>query len=72
MLMKPVFKQCHLCTNNIKYVDYKDVELLQKFLNSYARIVHRRHSGLCAGHQRELATAVKRARLMALLPFINR
>lgn len=65
-------KQCPLCTNNIKFVDYKDTDLLAKFLDPYAKIVAKRRSGMCAGHQRELATAIKHARFMALLPFIAR
>ena len=65
-------KQCPLCTNNVKYVDFKDIDLLAKFLDPYAKIVAKRRSGMCAGHQRELATAIKRARFMALLPFIAR
>lgn len=65
-------KQCYFCTNNIKHVDYKDVDLIGKFIDPYARILNHRRSGLCAGHQRELATAIKHARFMALLPFIAR
>ncbi len=65
-------KYCHFCTNNIKAVDYKELETLKKFLDPYARIAGHRRSGVCAKHQRQLATAVKRARFMALLPFVAR
>lgn len=65
-------KQCYFCTNNIKYIDYKDIELLSKFLDPYAKIVNHRRSGLCASHQRDLGNAIKRARFLALLPFIAR
>jgi len=62
-------KQCHFCTNNIKEVDYKDVETLKQFLDNYARIGKNRRTGLCALHQRGLAQAVKRARELALIPY---
>ena len=65
-------KQCHFCTASFKYLDYKDTEQIQKFLDQHARIVSRRRSGVCSKHQRELATAAKRARFLALLPFIAR
>jgi len=56
--------------NNIKHVDYKDTDTLRKFLNPHGRLMSRRRTKLSAKHQRELATAVKRARFMALLPYI--
>ncbi|HVV38718.1 MAG TPA: 30S ribosomal protein S18 [Candidatus Paceibacterota bacterium] len=56
----------------LQHVDYKDVETLKKFLNPHGKIMSRRRTGLSAGNQRELAQAVKRARFMALLPFIVR
>ncbi len=64
-------KNCHFCTNNLNGVDHKDPELLRRFLDSYGRINPRRRSGLCAHHQRALATAIKRARFLALLPFVT-
>ena len=63
-------KQCHFCTGNQKDIDYKDVEALKNFLDSHGRINVQKRSGLCSGHQRRLATAIKRARSLALLPFI--
>ena len=56
--------------HNIKHIDYKDTENLKKFLNSHGRILPRRQTGLSASHQRQVALAVKRARFMALLPYI--
>lgn len=53
-------------------LDYKDVETLKKFLNPHGKIMARRRTGLSASNQRALATAVKRARFMALLPYIVR
>lgn len=58
--------------HNIKYVDYKDVDTLRKFINSHGRLIARRHTGLSATHQRQVAQAVKRARFMALLPYVIR
>lgn len=63
-------KQCYFKQNNIKHVDYKDVELIQKFLTPNGGIVGRRRSGVCSKNQRKLATAIKRARFMGLLPYI--
>ncbi len=55
-----------------KHIDYKDTELLKRFLNPHARILSEKRTGLSARHQRMLAEAVKRARFMALLPYIER
>ena len=65
-------KSCYFTENNIKYIDYKDVDLLKKFLNPHARIISRKRTGVTAKHQRNLALAVKRARFMGLLPFVSR
>lgn len=65
-------KNCYFCTGNIKYVNYRDVELLEKFLNPHARVVGHRRTGTCAKHQRQLSLATKRARFLALLPFVAR
>ncbi len=55
-----------------KHIDYKDTGFLKKFLNPHARIIGKKKSGLSAEVQRDLAMAVKRARFMALLPFVSR
>lgn len=63
-------KQDFFTQNNLKHVDYKDVELLKKFLAPNARLLSRRKTNLTAKNQRKMEEAVKRARFMGLLPFI--
>ena len=64
-------KVCYFTKNKIKEIDYKDVELLKRFINANGKIIlPRRVTGTCAKHQRELTTAIKRARQMALLPYV--
>lgn len=63
-------KVCYFTKNNIKYIDYKDVELLKKFVSPNGKIIPRRVTGTKAKYQRELAVAIKRARQMALLPYV--
>ncbi len=65
-------KNCYFCINGLKEIDYKETRVLQKFLSSYAKILPRKKTGICSKHQRKLATAVKRARFMALIPFTTR
>lgn len=65
-------KQCFFTQNNIKYIDYKDTEILKKFLNPHGRMMARKRTGVSSKHQRQLALAVKRARFMGLLPFVSR
>lgn len=65
-------KECYFCVNNINDIDYKNTEDLKKFTNSYGQILSKKRTGVCAKHQRKLATAIKRARIMALLIFTNR
>jgi len=64
--------QDYFTENNIKYIDYKDIEILKKFLNQHGRILSRRKTGLNAKHQNALALAVKRSRFLALLPYVSR
>lgn len=64
--------ECYFRKNNIKYIDYKDTDLLKKFLNPHGRLLSRKKTGVSADAQRKLATAVKRARFMALLPYVSR
>lgn len=61
-----------LTQNDIRNVDYKDVDLLKQFINPHGRIVGRRRSGLTAKQQRQVEQAIKRARFMGLLPFIQK
>lgn len=63
-------KQCYFSQNNIQHIDYKDTEILKKFLNPHARLLSRKRTGVTAKNQRKLASAVKRARFMALIPFV--
>ena len=63
-------KQDFFASNNIKHIDYKDVEILKKFINSSGRIVARKRSGVAAVNQRKLDLAIKRARFMGLLPYV--
>lgn len=65
-------KQCYFNQNGIKHIDYKDVEVLKKFLNPHARIMSKNRTGVCSKNQRKLSLAVKRARFMGLLPFVSR
>ncbi|MEK7580447.1 MAG: 30S ribosomal protein S18 [Patescibacteria group bacterium] len=62
-------KHCYFCVDNTNEIDYKNVELLRRFLSSYYKILPRRKRGTCAKHQRKLTEAIKRARFMALVPF---
>ena len=65
-------KACYFCVNNLDEIDYKDTKTLQKFINIYKKILPRKRTGACSLHQRKLATAIKRARVMALLPYLRR
>jgi small subunit ribosomal protein S18 len=66
---KPRRKICAFCADKSKSIDYKDINKLKRFLTERGKIQPRRTSGVCAKHQRMLAIAIKRARIMALLPF---
>lgn len=65
-------KTCFFCANDLENIDYKNTEVLKKFTNFYGQILPKRRTGVCSKHQRKLAMAVKRARMMALLIFTNR
>ena len=65
-------KVCKFCADNTLEIDYKDIKTIQKFVNSYGKIDARKRTGLCPKHQRKLAIAIKRSRIMALLPFVGR
>ena len=65
-------QQCFFCSQNLKNVDYKEIDLLRRFVSSQAKIIDPRHTGICAKHQRKLAQAVKRARFMGLLPYVRK
>ena len=63
-------KACYFKKNNITVIDYKDLELLKRFISANGKIIPRRVTGTGAKYQRMLATAIKRARQMALLPYV--
>ncbi|MFQ5966073.1 MAG: 30S ribosomal protein S18 [Acidimicrobiia bacterium] len=65
-------KVCYFCTEKIDHVDYKDVALLRRYVSDRAKIRSRRVTGNCEQHQHKVATAVKNAREMALLPYVGR
>ena len=62
-------KVCHFCVDRVETIDYKDIARLRKFVSERGKILPRRVTGTCASHQRELTTAIKRARYIALLPY---
>lgn len=64
-------KVCAFCVDRAPHIDYKDVAKLRRFLSERGKIVPRRVTGTCARHQRELTTAIKRSRHIALLPFVS-
>ena len=64
-------KQCQFCVDKVEHIDYKDIPRLRKCISERAKILPRRITGTCAKHQRQLTTAIKRARYCALLPYIS-
>lgn len=64
-------KVCAFCVDRAEHIDYKDVAKLRRYLSEHGKIVPRRVTGTCAHHQRELTVAIKRARHLALLPYIS-
>lgn len=65
-------EQCYLCKNNILEVDFKDTDLLRRYISSNMKIVPRRRSGLSAGCQRKMAKAIKQSRIAGFLPFVGK
>lgn len=68
---RPKRKICSFCVDKIELVDYKQYDKLRRFISERGKILPRRISGNCAKHQRQLTRAIKRARIMALLPFTS-
>ncbi len=62
---------CRFCEDNSKYIDFKDEKKLMRFTTEQGKIIPRRTSGTCAKHQRQLVRAIKRARHLALIPYIS-
>ena len=69
-MMRKRKKICIFCADKVDYIDYKDTGKLRKFISERGKILPRRISGACAKHQRDLNTAIKRARQVALLPYV--
>ena len=70
-MMRRKKKVCIFCVDKVDFIDYKDSAKLRKFISERGKILPRRISGTCAKHQRELNTAIKRARQVALLPYVT-
>lgn len=68
-MRRPRRKVCAFCADKVEHIDYKDVGRLRKFVSERGKILPKRMSGTCAKHQRELTTAIKRARHLAFLPY---
>lgn len=66
---RPRRKVCSFCVDKVQEIDYKDVAKLRRYITERGKILPRRISGNCAKHQRQMTTAIKRARVVALLPF---
>jgi small subunit ribosomal protein S18 len=66
----PKRKFCRFCQRNVRYIDYKNVDILKKYILERGKISPRRITGTCSFHQRRLSTAIKRARILALLPYL--
>ncbi len=63
-------KVCQFCADKTEVIDYKDVDKLRKYVTEKGKILPKRITGTCAVHQREVTTAIKRARIVALLPYV--
>jgi small subunit ribosomal protein S18 len=70
-LRKPKKKVCGFCKDDVSYVDYKDTALLRRFISDRGKIRARRVTGNCSQHQRDVATAIKNSREMAMLPYTS-
>ena len=64
-------KVCTFCVDKVEAIDYKDIAKLRRYVTEKGKILPRRQTGTCAAHQRELTVALKRARFMALLPYVG-
>jgi len=64
-------RQCNWCADKIEVVDYKEIPKLRRYITERGKILPRRITGNCAHHQRQLTVAIKRARIMALLPYTS-
>jgi small subunit ribosomal protein S18 len=67
----PKRKFCRFCEKNVRDIDYKDIDILRRYVPERGKITPRRVTGTCAFHQRKLSIAIKRARLLAMLPYVE-
>ena len=67
-----MIKNCYFCQEKIEEIDYQDTETLHRFTSGQAKIIAPKRTGVCAKHQRQLAKAIKRARVMGLMPFTRK
>ena len=65
-------KFCRFCSEKVEFIDYKDTKTLRHYITDRGKILPRRMTGACAGHQRELGTAIKRARNIAIISFMEK
>ncbi|MDP3962971.1 MAG: 30S ribosomal protein S18 [bacterium] len=65
-------RECYFCKSNIKEVDWKEADMLKRYTTASAKIAPRRKHAICSKHQRKISRAIKRARIMGLLPFVTR
>jgi small subunit ribosomal protein S18 len=71
MAFRRAAKSCPLCENGIRQINYKDEKTLARLMSEQGKILPRRMTGMCARHQRQCGTAIKRARYLALLPYVR-
>jgi small subunit ribosomal protein S18 len=64
-------RQCNFCADKVEHIDYKEIPRLRRYVTERGKILPRRITGNCAHHQRQLTTAIKRARVIALLPYTS-
>ncbi len=64
-------KYCRFCAENVEFIDYKNFKMLRSFMTERGKILSRKMTGTCSRHQRQLTKAIKRARSVALLPYIE-
>jgi len=69
--MRRPAKTCPVCESGVRVLDYKDDRTLGRFITDHGKILPSRLSGVCARHQRQLSTAIKRARYLAIIPYIR-
>jgi small subunit ribosomal protein S18 len=65
-------RDCYFCKRNIQEASFKDINILSRFIDDWGKIKAPRITGLCAKHQRKISKAIKKARILGLMPFVNR